>query len=623
MATIFGLDFGTTNSVATIIGRNGSEALVLSNLEDSRPHPSVVWYNGATAVVGRKAKAQLAQLGLGVFGDIVRSPKMFLGLPTGIHVGGVNRPAVDVVAEVLRFLREDALSRGYEESPFDRAVFTIPVSMPGRARRDLRRAANLAGLKVHQFVHEPLAALYGHLRARPNHERELSRLEGRLALVFDWDGGTLDLTLCRFRGGALVQVLNVGDPDVGGDRFDLRLVQLVKGKHEAAHPQTNWATMQPTAEARLIEQCEDAKIALSTKSRTHLFVRDILSQGGNERHLDVELSAQEVAIEVQDLVSQGLRRISELMTAAGIRPNSVEFCLATGGMAAMPAIRHGLMEIFGSARLHDPNNAATVISEGAAWIAHDNLSLRLAKPLEILHGGNDHVAVIHRNTELPGEGKQIRRDFAMYCVDPRDGFAKFLFTRPQWPERESSNDPRLSYTHLTVEVDPGAPPLQERLHVEVTIDQDLIATVSALSEGRGDAQDIEIHDLEFGLGIRPLDAGAERPRRQDVVGTMEPPAKPAGAVRVRSNVTGQQHAWDLVPGEVVQKFNPSIATFQMTPLQRAEKMYYQPCCLCDRTSHLIERDGCQRCAERGHAISPDDAKNRRAVRMRIATSVVF
>src|SRR6266496_3680785 len=57
-------------------------------------------YRGTDTVVGRKAKAQLNQLGRGVFGDIVRSPKIYLGSPVGLNVGGVNRPAMDVVADV-------------------------------------------------------------------------------------------------------------------------------------------------------------------------------------------------------------------------------------------------------------------------------------------------------------------------------------------------------------------------------------------------------------------------------------------------------------------------------------------------------------------------------------------
>ena len=179
MAATFGIDFGTTNSVATVIGPDpetmkvGPRVLTL----DGRPHPSVVWYTGAEPVVGRHAKEQLNDLGLGVFGDIVRSPKMFLGSPTGIYVGGVTRQAIDVVADVLAFLRQDALRRGFQGNPFESAVITIPVAMRGPARSELRQAAQKAGIRIHQFVHEPLAALYGHLRGKTNFRQELANFD--------------------------------------------------------------------------------------------------------------------------------------------------------------------------------------------------------------------------------------------------------------------------------------------------------------------------------------------------------------------------------------------------------------------------------------------------------------
>ena len=164
MAATFGLDFGTTNSVISMIRPNPNQPSAFQCdvlTQSGQPHPSVVWYPGQEAIVGQRAKDQLNELGLGVFGDIVRSPKMFLGSPTGIPIGGITRQAVDVVADILQFLRQDALNRKLPGVQFDSAVITIPVTMRGPARAELRQAAQKAGIRIHQFVHEPLAALYG------------------------------------------------------------------------------------------------------------------------------------------------------------------------------------------------------------------------------------------------------------------------------------------------------------------------------------------------------------------------------------------------------------------------------------------------------------------------------
>ena len=503
MAATFGLDFGTTNCVAAYIGpdletkRNTPHVLT----QDGRPHPSVVSYAGAEPVVGREAKNQLNELKLGVSDDIVRSPKMYLGSRTGIHVGGVTRQAVDVVADVLRFLRRDALDRGFQGNPFESAVITIPVTMHGPARAELRQAARKAGIRIHQFVHEPLAALYGYLRAKKDFRQELANLDRRLTLVFDWGGGTLDLTLCELRGGVLTQIFNAGDDEVGGDRFDLRLRQLVREKHQAQHPKADWSRIQPGGEARLIQACEDAKIALSGRQTRALFVRDLLAVSGPEKDLRAEVTRQDLEGTVRDLIATGLKKIETVLEMVGLKRGDIEFCLATGGMVSMPAIKEGLREIFGMHRLRIVENAATVISEGAAWIAHDGIGLQLAKPIELLHADNSYVEIMAAGSDLPFDGKVIQRKQDMYCVDPSDGFAKFLFARPKWPGRQSHGDARLPYTHLVLPVDSHSNPLQERLKVEVSIDDDLIAEVCVRSLMREETRQVPIHDLEFGLDV--------------------------------------------------------------------------------------------------------------------------
>lgn len=503
MSATFGLDFGTTNSLVSFVGHDPETNQVRAHVltTDGMPHPSVVWYSGDGPVVGRRAKEQLSELGLGVFGDVVRSPKMFLGSKIGVSVAGTSRPATDVAAEVLKFLREDALGRGFRGNAFESAVMTIPVTMRGRARADLREAAARAGIHLHQFVHEPLAAFYGYLRAQPDFERQIADLSGRLVLVFDWGGGTLDLTLCSLNSGALTQVANTGDTGVGGDVFDLRLRRLVQQKHELKHPGVDWSRIQPSAEGRLIQSCEDAKISLSSRASTAVFVRDVLAVPGPAKDLQMELTRDELEGCVADLVAQGLSRIENVLELAGVRRADVEFCLATGGMVRMPGIQEGLREIFGVSRLHLVGNAATVIAEGAAWIAHDDLHLRLAKPIELLHADDTYVEIVPAGTELPVGSNALQFRMDMYCVDPSDGHAKFLLARPRWPGLDAHGDARLPYGHLALPVDRGSRPLWERLHVDVTIDHNLIADVKALSTMTGASKEMAIHDLEFGLEL--------------------------------------------------------------------------------------------------------------------------
>lgn len=611
MAGIFGLDFGTTNSVISFVQRKGAteeyHPVVLD--DHGRPHPSVVWYNGAETIVGRDAKDHMGNLALGVVDNFVRSPKMFLGNPVGIAVGGVNRTAQEVVAEILSYLRKDAESKAGTDFAFDRAVMTIPVTMEGPARAELRRAALASGIQIYQFVHEPLAALYGYLRQQIDFQQQCARLEGRLVLVFDWGGGTLDLTLCRIHHGGLVQVFNVGDSEVGGDKFDWELVRMVKQKHVEKHPNADWSRSQPTAEARLISQCEDAKIKLSSADRAILFIKQVIAGDGPEVDLDLVITRKDLEAVAIDLIRRGLNAIDRLLDAARVPRTAIEFCLATGGMVAMPAIREGLIQYFDAARVRTVSNSATIISEGAAWIAHDEVRVRLAKPIEVLHADEVYFPIIPSGTKLPVDGEQIAREpLLFYCVDPRDGFAKFTITRNRWPGHDAPTDPRVPYGCLTVEVDPTAEPLTERLELTVAIDHNCIVRATAQSIGRGSSASLDINNLEFGIELPRVKSvgGDGNGRGESPFGRNSGPSE-SGAIRVRSNIVDTPHARDLIPGE--------IATAPFTPRQHAERMYYVPCMQCGKNAHQIERFGCDSCAERRQAISTFEAERRWQDRM--------
>ena len=183
-----------------------------------------------------------------------------------IFVDGLAIDPTDAVAEVLRHLKADA-SRPRERAQgvsLEHAVMTIPVDFGGPERRLLRQAARKAGIGVIQFVHEPVAALYAFLRSQTEFQRQLARFEGRMVLVFDWGGGTLDLTLCRIQSGSIMQIASLGDNEVGGDRFDERLRNLLRAKHAAANGLDDVSALEQSGmAAKLLNQCEVVKIGLS------------------------------------------------------------------------------------------------------------------------------------------------------------------------------------------------------------------------------------------------------------------------------------------------------------------------------------------------------------------------
>ena len=384
--TNLGIDFGTTNSLASVIV--GDRSLALVDEETKRPHPSVIWYRGGDIVVGRMARENMDLTETGAPPGFVRSPKMSLRREGPIFVDGRPIEPTDAVAEVLRHVKEDA-AKARDVSPghnLGRAVMTIPVDFGGPERRALREAARKAGIGVVQFVHEPVAALYAHLRSKENIEQELARLEGRSILVFDWGGGTLDLTLCRIQGGSIMQITSLGDNEVGGDRFDERLRNFLRAKHAKAHNVDDITTFeQPGMGAKLLHQCETIKIQFSDSAveDEEIIVRNYLRTDGSAQDLYASITREELDQHSAGIVARGLARIDEVLERSRLTYQDIELCLATGGMVNMPSIRDGLTERF-LGRVPRLENGDRIISEGAAWIAHDGLRLTLSKPIEIL-----------------------------------------------------------------------------------------------------------------------------------------------------------------------------------------------------------------------------------------------
>jgi molecular chaperone DnaK (HSP70) len=613
---LFGIDFGTTNSLAALVV--GDEVRSLVNEEDNRPHPSVVWYRGTDVIVGREARKHLDTMQAAVAQGFVRSPKMALRRDGPLHVEGQELDPTDVVAVVLRYLRENAAARKPRRFDLSQAVMTIPVDFGGPQRQALRKAARKAGIAVIQFVHEPAAALYAYLRSQRDVQRVLAELENRNVLVFDWGGGTLDLNLCRIAGGTLYQISTRGNNEVGGDRFDERLRNLIRDKHAKQYAiQDVFALEQPGASAALLTQCELAKIELSSKSTHTVLVRDYLRSAGAERNLAVSLSRTELEATTQDIIDRGLAEIDAILEQSGLDRRDVDRCLATGGMVNMPAVWDGLIERFGG-RVPKLPNGDRIIAEGAAWIAHDGLRLTLAKPIEVLvadgSGRGTYLPIAMAGVKMPVENNSITiANHRFFCVDPRDGTAVFEFAKPRKTGLVQPSDDRETICVGSLAIDPEARPLVERLECELQIDHDYIVHATLRSLGRHEATQVEFHQLEFGLALpaQSVSAGGDTgPAKGETDAlqneptnrnSLSPPSELQSNITLRSNLTPKgedwrvdMRDWHLVPGDLVEKWRTDFLgprVDEMSAMQMQERNYYLPCSRCGRTLYFIRTEG--------------------------------
>lgn len=572
-----GFDFGTTNSLVSVVV--GDRVVDVRDAE-GLPHASVVRYEGEEAVVGREAREALEEAGIGVYGNTVRSPKFLLGQEI-VSIGGVERSPVDIVADVIRHVRTESRRSGHRKAlgELDRAVVTIPVNMNGPRRAALREAFAQAEISVAQFVHEPLAALYGHLRGSEDPQSEIRRLMKRNVLVVDWGGGTLDLTLCRIEPGRILQLRNGGTDLVGGDMFDRVIRDEVVARF--SNKQGVSGSDHPSREARLklLQEAESSKIELSDRPSVTVYQPNYFPVSGTT--LEYALSRQELDVITRPLVTAGIREIESLLESVGIAPAQVSMCLVAGGMAAMPSIRSRLHEMFGPERVLVPKNSGTLVSQGAAWIAHDAQPLVLAKQIELEMARGARLPLLRAGTAMPADGQVRSEQFHLYCTDPTDGLAKFSIVAPtEVSDQPQASDPRTTLGVVAISVDKSAPPLVERLELNVAIDDDLILNINATSSQCRDQAAASYFDLEFGIGL-PGSKDLDSLNADDIDDWL-----PSGGLVARANVANRKDT-NLVPGEVLYQHNPRAfgripGPDQATEEQLTEHLYYMPCSVCKR-----------------------------------------
>lgn len=592
---VVGFDFGTTNSLISVIV--GDRAIDIVDPDNGLPFPSVVRYEGESIVVGRLAKESLDTAGIGIHGNTVLSPKSLLG-EESVDVGGVERSPIDIVHDVVRHVKSEALrsSRSADLEGVTKAVVTIPVDMNGRKRAALRDAFRRADIGIVQFVHEPLSALYGYFRSRADIAASMREYDQRNILVVDWGGGTLDLTLCRLSAGRLMQRRNNGSDEVGGDRFD----EAIRTGVVKAFCNQNGigvdSEIHPDAQRRLLHDSEKNKIDLSTRAVVTFYRQGFFREPAAT--LEYRLTREAMEEMTRPLVQTGLRQITALLDSEGVSSSQIALCLVTGGMAAMPAISGRLHELFGSHRVEVSARSSTLIAQGAAWIAHDRQRLRLAKTIELQLARASYLPVIPADTEMPIEREVKKRPFHLYCADPSDGSAKFQLCMPSRLGSEiQTSDPRTALGNLVVRVDAGARPFRERLELELSIDDNMILHARAWSAEVRDEAKAEFHDLEFGISLPDLEKSTYQSRDASISSEPGLSTQPGDLV-VRSNITTKADD-SLVPGELLHTYNRTYFDRRLSPPQEQvdEFLYYRPCALCGRSSS----DPACRCVSGGNA----------------------
>src|SRR6201990_279119 len=293
MSKIIGIDLGTTNSVVAVM--EGGEPTVITNSEGGRTTPSVVAFTkDGNRLVGQVAKRQAVTNPE----NTVYSIKRFMGrrfdevseekkqVPYGvkaagsdvrINAGGKEWSPPEISAMVLQKLKQAA--EDYLGQKVEKAVITVPAYFNDSQRQATKDAGKIAGLEVMRIVNEPTAAAlaYG-----------LDKKKEETIAVFDFGGGTFDISILEVGEGVVEVKSTNGDTHLGGDNLDQRIVDWLIAEFKKSDGID--LSKDRMALQRLKEAAEKAKMELSTVVETDINLPFITADATGPKHLQMKLS---------------------------------------------------------------------------------------------------------------------------------------------------------------------------------------------------------------------------------------------------------------------------------------------------------------------------------------------
>jgi molecular chaperone DnaK len=470
MGKIIGIDLGTTNSVVAVM--EGKEPKVIVNEEGDRITPSVVaWDDQGEVLVGQIAKRQAITNPEGT----VYSTKRFMGrrfdelgdevarMPyhvikrengdAGFEVRGKKLSPPEVSAQVLRKLKKAA--ENYLGEPVTEAVITVPAYFNDSQRQATKDAGKIAGLEVKRIVNEPTAAAlaYG-----------LDKTKDHLIAVYDFGGGTFDISILEV-GDKVVDVVSTnGDTHLGGDDVDTRIIEYLESefkKDTGIDVSGDKMVVQ-----RLKDAAEKAKIELSTKLETTVNLPFLTADASGPKHLNIRLTRAKLESMIGDLIQRTLDPCKKALSDAGKTASDIAEVVLVGGSTRMPAVQEAVTKFFGK----EPHKG----------VNPDDVT-PLSLGVETL--GGVMTALIPRNTTIPTRKEEV-------FSTAEDSQTKVEIHVLQGERAEARNNRTLGRFHL--EGIMPAPRGIPKIKVTFDIDANGILSVTAKDEATGKDQKVTI-----------------------------------------------------------------------------------------------------------------------------------
>jgi len=498
MSKIVGIDLGTTNSVIAVM--EGGEPTVITTAEGSRLTPSIVAFTKTgERLVGQTAKRQ-ATINPE---NTIFSVKRFIGrhfddaetaedrsrLPYPIEKGPQNDIRIrvpiknqsytpqEISAMVLAKMKKDA--EDYLGQPVTQAVITVPAYFNDSQRQATKDAGRVAGLDVLRIINEPTAAALAYGLDKKSDER---------ILVFDLGGGTFDVSILDVSEGLIEVVATNGDTHLGGDDWDLAIVDWVTS--EFLRDQGIDLKQDRQALQRVREAAEKAKIELSSTMETEINLPFITADMNGPKHLQMRLTRAKFEQLTEGLVQRIAAPFNRALQDAGIKAGDLDEIVLVGGSTRMPMVQELVRQLTGK----EPNksvNPDEVVAIGAALqagvLAGDVTDVLLLDVTPLSLGletlGGVMTTLIPRNTTVP-----TRKSETFSTAEDSQTAVDVHILQGERPLAKDNN----TLGVFRLEGIPSAPRGIPQIEVTFDIDANGILNVTAKDRATGRSQQVAI-----------------------------------------------------------------------------------------------------------------------------------
>ena len=530
MGKVVGIDLGTTNSEVAYI--EAGKPVIIKSAEGQPYFPSVVAFTkDGEMLIGEAAKRQAVTNPEGT----VQRIKRMMGRGEKITIRGKKYTPEQISAFILQKIKKDA--EDFLGEKITDSVITVPAYFNDDQRQATKDAGKIAGFNVKRIINEPTAAAlaYG-----------LDKEGEHKIVVYDFGGGTLDVTIMEVGEGVFEVLSTSGDTQLGGSDMDQALVDYIAEEFKKKHKfdlRKDPATLQ-----RVLEAAEKAKMELSSTLQTDINLPYITVINGEPKHLEMKLTRAKFEEIITPIVDRSDHPCKQALQDAKLKPEDVDHVVLVGGTTRIPLVMKKVEQIFKKKpkREVDPMECVAIGAAIQAGVLSGDIDkdivlldvTPLSLSVETLGGVS--TSLIDRNTTVPTRKSKIFSTAA-------DNQTSVEINVLQGERPMAADNKSLGRFHLDGIL--PAPRGIPQIEVTFDIDVDGIMNVSAKDLGTGKEQSIRI------TGSTKLSDSEIDRMKKEAKEHEDEDKKRKEKVEIRNNADALVHTTEKTLEELKDKFS--------------------------------------------------------------------